>query len=258
MNDLTKRLSSAVIGLLLLIFIIAKGGYLLYFSLYIVSIIGLREFYKAIENVKATPCYLVGYLGTTGILLSFIFPNINLDLIFTIIILILLIIMVVHKGYSLKDISLTLFGIIYIPFLLFHIGYLDNTIFLYLIFIIAFGTDTFAYIIGNLFGKNKLSPTISPNKTIEGFIGGILGSVVLVVLYSMYFKITPLWSMILLSILTSILSQLGDLAASKIKRITKIKDFGNIMPGHGGVLDRFDSIIFAAPIIYYYTKLFLI
>lgn len=258
MNDLTKRLSSAVIGLLLLIFIIAKGGYLLYFSLYIVSIIGLREFYKAIENVKATPCYLVGYLGTTGILLSFIFPNINLDLIFTIIILILLIIMVVHKGYSLKDISLTLFGIIYIPFLLFHIGYLDNTIFLYLVFIIAFGTDTFAYIIGNLFGKNKLSPTISPNKTIEGFIGGILGSVVLVVLYSMYFKITPLWSMILLSILTSILSQLGDLAASKIKRITKIKDFGNIMPGHGGVLDRFDSIIFAAPIIYYYTKLFLI
>ncbi|NLY84742.1 MAG: phosphatidate cytidylyltransferase [Tissierellia bacterium] len=258
MNDLTKRLSSAVIGLLLLIFIIAKGGYLLYFSLYIVSIIGLREFYKAIENVKATPCYLVGYLGTTGILLSFIFPNINLDLIFTIIILILLIIMVVHKGYSLKDISLTLFGIIYIPFLLFHIGYLDNTIFLYLIFIIAFGTDTFAYIIGNLFGKNKLSPTISPNKTIEGFIGGILGSVVLVVLYSVYFKITPLWSMILLSILTSILSQLGDLAASKIKRITKIKDFGNIMPGHGGVLDRFDSIIFAAPIIYYYTKLFLI
>jgi len=257
-NDLTKRLSSAVIGLLLLIFIIAKGGYLLYFSLYIVSIIGLREFYKAIENVKATPCYLVGYLGTTGILLSFIFPNINLDLIFTIIILILLIIMVVHKGYSLKDISLTLFGIIYIPFLLFHIGYLDNTIFLYLIFIIAFGTDTFAYIIGNLFGKNKLSPTISPNKTIEGFIGGILGSVVLVVLYSVYFKITPLWSMILLSILTSILSQLGDLAASKIKRITKIKDFGNIMPGHGGVLDRFDSIIFAAPIIYYYTKLFLI
>lgn len=258
MNDLTKRLSSAVIGLLLLIFIIAKGGYLLYFSLYIVSIIGLREFYKAIENVKATPCYLVGYLGTTGILISFIFPNINLDLIFTIIILILLIIMVIHKGYSLKDISLTLFGIIYIPFLLFHIGYLDNTIFLYLIFIIAFGTDTFAYIIGNLFGKNKLSPTISPNKTIEGFIGGILGSVVLVVLYSVYFKITPLWSMILLSILTSILSQLGDLAASKIKRITKIKDFGNIMPGHGGVLDRFDSIIFAAPIIYYYTKLFLI
>lgn len=258
MNDLTKRLSSAVIGLLLLIFIIAKGGYLLYFSLYIVSIIGLREFYKAIENVKATPCYLVGYLGTTGILLSFIFPNINLDLIFTIIILILLIIMVVHKGYSLKDISLTLFGIIYIPFLLFHIGYLDNTIFLYLIFIIAFGTDTFAYIIGNLFGKNKLSPTISPNKTIEGFIGGILGSVVLVVLYSVYFKITPLWSMILLSILTSILSQLGDLAASKIKRITKIKDFGNIMPGHGGVLDRFDSIIFSAPLIYYYVTQILI
>jgi len=256
-NELTKRLTSAIIGLMLLIFVLIKGGYLLYLSIYILSIIGLREFYKAVENIKVNPCYILGYLGTTGIFISSIMPSIKLDLIITLIILTLLIIIVIHKGYSLKDISLTLFGIIYIPFLLFHIGYLGNSKYLYLVFIIAFGTDTFAYIAGNLFGKNKLCPTISPNKTVEGFIGGIIGSVVLVILYSLYLNIRPLWSMVILSILTSIISQLGDLAASKIKRITKIKDFGNIMPGHGGVLDRFDSIIFAAPVIYYYTKIFI-
>ena len=258
MNELTKRLSSGVIGLILLVFILIKGGNLLYFSLFILSIIGLREFYKAVENIKVTPSYIIGYLGTTGIFLSSLIPNINLDLIFTIIVLALLIILVTQKKYTLKDISLTLFGIVYIPYLLFHIGYLDNSIYIYLIFIIAFGTDTFAYISGNMFGKKKLCPTISPNKTVEGFIGGILGSVFLVITYSLYFKIKPVWSVVLLSVLSSILSQLEDLAASRIKRITKIKDFGNIMPGHGGVLDRFDSIIFTAPVIYYYTKIFLI
>ena len=258
MNELTKRLSSGVIGLILLVFILIKGGNLLYFSLFILSIIGLREFYKAVENIKVTPSYIIGYLGTTGIFLSSLIPNINLDLIFTIIVLALLIILVTQKKYTLKDISLTLFGIVYIPYFLFHIGYLDNSIYIYLIFIIAFGTDTFAYISGNMFGKKKLCPTISPNKTVEGFIGGILGSVFLVITYSLYFKIKPVWSVVLLSVLSSILSQLGDLAASRIKRITKIKDFGNIMPGHGGVLDRFDSIIFTAPVIYYYTKIFLI
>jgi len=257
-SDLVKRVISGAIGLILLIFILVKGGYLLYFSLYILSIIGLREFYKAIENTDITPCYFVGYLGATGVLLNCIFPEIDIDLIFTVIILVLLSVIVISKKYSLKDISATLMGIIYVPFLLFHIAYLEKTVYLYLVFIIAFGTDTFAYFIGNLFGRKKLCPTISPNKTVEGSIGGILGSIVLVVLYSLYFNIKPLWSMILLSVITSILSQLGDLTASRIKRISKIKDFGYIIPGHGGVLDRFDSIIFTAPVIYYYTKIILI
>jgi len=257
-NDLSKRLISGTIGLILLILVLLKGEYLLYISLYIVSIVGLREFYKAIEKIDVAPCYILGYLGATGILINLIYPQIKLDLVFSTLIISMLIILVLHKRYSLKDISFTMFGIIYVPFLLFHIAYLDKTIYLYLIFIIAFGTDTFAYTIGNLIGKKKLCPSISPNKTVEGFIGGILGALVLVVIYSLYFKITPLWSMILLSILSSILSQLGDLAASKIKRTTKIKDFGNLIPGHGGVLDRFDSIIFVAPIIYYYTRIIII
>ena len=123
-----------------------------------------------------------GLFGNNRNFHQLIMPSIKLDLIITLIILTLLIIIVIHKGYSLKDISLTLFGIIYIPFII-SIGYLGNSKYLYLVFIIAFSTDTFAYIAGNLFGKNKLCPTISPNKTVEGYWWNY-SSVVLVILYS--------------------------------------------------------------------------
>lgn len=102
--------------------------------------------------------------------------------------------------------------------------------------------------------KKKLCPKLSPNKTIEGSIGGILGSILLTTIFSKYFYLTPLWKNILLSIIASIMAQIGDLTASKIKRETGIKDYGYIMPGHGGILDRFDSILFTAPVVYYCVK----
>lgn len=256
MKDLSKRFFSGLIGLALLIFIVLNGGYLLSFAVYIVSIIGLREFYKAVENINITPIYQLGYLGVTGLFINIILQNNYLGLIFTLIIISLLILVIVNKNISIEDISITFLGIIYIPFLLFHIVYLDDTKYIWLVFIIAFGTDTFAYIAGNLFGKRKLCPKISPNKTIEGSIGGILGSTLLLIIYSVYFNIEPLWQIILLSVICSIIAQLGDLVASRIKRICGIKDYGFIMPGHGGVLDRFDSIIFTAPVIYYYISIF--
>lgn len=258
MKDLSKRFFSGLIGLALLIFIVSNGGYLLSFAVYIVSIIGLRELYKAVENINITPVYSVGYLGATGLFINIILQGKYSGLIFTLIIISLLILVVVNKKISIVDASITLLGIIYIPFLLFHIIYLDNNIYIWLVFIIAFGTDTFAYIAGSLFGKRKLCPQISPKKTVEGSIGGIIGSTILLIIFSIYFNLQPMWKIILLSIIGSMISQLGDLAASKIKRTCGIKDYGSIMPGHGGVLDRFDSIIFATPVIYYYISIFLI
>lgn len=258
MKDLSKRTFSGLIGLILLIYIVLSGGYLLYFSIYILSLVGLREFYKAIENIEIKPVYLVGYLGSTGLFINFMTQNKYLGIMITSLIISLLILIVINKSVSIQDISITIFGIYYIPFLLYHIIYLENTKYIWLVFIIAFGTDTFAYISGNIFGKNKLCPSISPKKTIEGSIGGIVGSTSLLIIYSMYYDLNPLWKMIILSIICSIASQLGDLTASKIKRVSGIKDYGFIMPGHGGVLDRFDSIIFTAPIIYYYISSFLI
>lgn len=257
MKELATRSISGIIGLLLLTIIVLKGGFVLLLSIYLISIIGLREFYKAMENKDIVPIYVIGYLWTTGLFVNSLSIFNNLEIILTFAIIILLILTVIKKDKNIEDISITILGMFYIPFLLFHISNLDGNIYIWLIFIISFGTDTFAYISGNLFGKNKLCPKISPKKTVEGSIGGIIGSIILAIIFSIYFNLGPIWKIVILAIICSILSQLGDLVASKIKRSTGIKDYGNIMPGHGGVLDRFDSIIFTAPIIYYYVSSFL-
>ena len=135
----------------------------------------------------------------------------------------------------------------------------DAGVYLYgLIFIGAWMTDTGAYFVGVLFGKHKLIPKVSPKKTIEGAFGGILGCIVGFVLYGFIIqsicdvKVNYV-AMIVLATVIAVVSQFGDLVASYIKREREIKDFGFIFPGHGGVLDRFDSIIAVAPTIYFIT-----
>lgn len=258
MNSLEKRIISGFIGILLLFFIIIKGGFYLSISILLMSLIGIREIYNAFRNLNLKPVNYIGYLAAFLIFASFYYDFLSLAASMSFIVIISLIHFVLSGRRTIIDISLTLFGIIYIPFLLFHLLYLDGTKYIWLVFIIAFGTDTFAYIFGNLLGKNKLAPNLSPNKTIEGSLGGILGSLFLTIGYSMYIGIDISFSLVAMSILVSICSQLGDLSASKIKRWSKIKDYGCIMPGHGGMLDRFDSIIFTTPLVYYYVKYFLI
>lgn len=259
MKDFGKRTLSGIVGIILLIIVVAKGGGYLSFAIYLLSIIGLREFYKAFENINIIPVEIVGYIGCTGLYLNLLgFKFISMDFVLASIIVSLLILLITKKEVTIEGISVTVLSLIYIPFLFFHIVYLDKSKYIWLIFIIAFGTDTFAYLSGNLFGKRKLCPKLSPNKTIEGSLGGIIGSIILTVLYSMYFGLEPIWKLIILSIVCSVIAQLGDLAASKIKRISGIKDYGFIMPGHGGVLDRFDSILFTAPVVYYYVSCFLL
>ncbi|WP_196605337.1 phosphatidate cytidylyltransferase [Pectinatus haikarae] len=129
---------------------------------------------------------------------------------------------------------------------------------LYLIWLTLIGTwasDTFAYFIGFFLGKHKLCPLISPKKTIEGFVGGLIGTVASVSLAGWYAGF-PLWSMCFLGVLVAIVATLGDLVESIFKRYTGIKDSGNLIPGHGGVLDRFDSLIFTAPLVYYFYIFF--
>ena len=126
----------------------------------------------------------------------------------------------------------------------------------------AFISDTFAFLVGSKFGKTKLAPDISPNKTVEGSIGGILGVILSFIIITLVgnYKLgingnVFYWTLI--SIAASVAGQFGDLTASAIKRYCKIKDFGNIMPGHGGVLDRFDSLMFVAPIVYLFIKIYI-
>lgn len=256
MKDLSKRFLSGLVGLILLILIVNKGGLFLAISIFIVSLIGLREFYKAIHNINIISVAYLGYIGTFLLFLWAFYPFISLDIVISILIVTLLTLFMFKKDIDLAGLALTIFGLLYIPFLLFHIYLLEGTNYVWLIFIIAFGTDTFAYVTGNLLGKHKLCPSLSPKKTIEGSIGGIIGSMILTIAFSIYTNIGPIWELLILSIIVSIMCQVGDLVASKIKRMSGIKDYGFIMPGHGGVLDRFDSIIMCAPLIYYYVYYF--
>ncbi|QQY80703.1 phosphatidate cytidylyltransferase [Keratinibaculum paraultunense] len=259
MKELFIRTITGIILVLLTVFVAIKGGTIMVFFIFLLSIIGLKEFYDAVECNSVHPIKFIGYMGCLFFLFSWLgVEKFSLLFILYFILIISSIFLVLNEDATLYDISITLFGIVYIPYLFQHILYLEGDIYIWFVFIIAWGTDTFAYIVGSLFGKKKLCPKLSPNKTLEGSIGGILGSVLLTYLYIKILGINLIWKYIILSIIGSIVAQLGDLTASKIKRFSNVKDFGFIIPGHGGVLDRFDSILFTAPLVYYYINYFIL
>lgn len=124
---------------------------------------------------------------------------------------------------------------------------------LWMIILAAFGSDIFAYFIGSFFGKHKMAPNLSPKKSIEGAVGGIVGAGILGLIFGILFMKDIWYHCLIIGIIGGIISECGDLVASSFKRQMGIKDYGNLIPGHGGILDRFDSVIFVAPIVYYYV-----
>lgn len=260
-----KRILTSILGIPLLIFILILGGIPLLVSLIIIASIGLYELYKTFKITNKI-YILTEIIISAGLLIimyqfpNFILPYLVLTFIFH------FIYQLITKKPSFETAILGFTGIVYISFLLGHILLFDKILYgnylIWLIFIIAWLTDTFAYFTGIYLGKHKLCPSISPKKTIEGSIGGILGSLIICIIYGIYLnKIQniniALLHYIILGVITSIISQFGDLTASLIKRNYGTKDFGNIFPGHGGILDRFDSILFTAPIVYYYINIFI-
>ena len=153
----------------------------------------------------------------------------------------------------------TLVGIFYVVFFCYHLALLGMDEFLgltvWLVVITAFGTDICAYFAGVTMGKHKLCPVISPKKTWEGAIGGILGSMILCLIFGLIFMKHAIALCLIVGFLGSIISMFGDLTASIFKRKMGIKDYGNLIPGHGGILDRFDSILFTAPLVYYVVNI---
>lgn len=244
------RIISGLIGLILLLTIVKIGGYTLKIGVLLITLIGIKEFINAFKNINVKVSKYIYIYAVVLFIFSIIgeYNMVNFSIVLNIITL--LIIFVFNKNYNIQEISISLLGSIYIPYSLIHISYLDGNLAIWLIFIIAWSTDTFAYFIGNLIGKRKLSPNLSPKKTLEGAIGGIIGSFLTTTLFVVYFNLDKIVLFMLLSIVCSVASQIGDLTASKIKRNIGIKDYGKIMPGHGGVLDRFDSILFISPIIF--------
>lgn len=253
------RIISAVIGIPILIGIITWGGTLLMIALGLVMILGLREFYQSLHKKGFHPVEGIGYAFTVFLVFSLFIGEDWVALgIYGAFILTTLVLLLEGKR-TVQDGILTLYGILYIPLLMSYILRVDllesPQYVIWVIFIIAFATDTFAYFSGVYFGKHKLCPRVSPKKTIEGSIGGLTGTVIACGVFAYFLIPESLLSFMILGAVGSAVAQMGDLSASMVKRWAGIKDFGKIMPGHGGVLDRFDSIIYTAPLVYYYITM---
>lgn len=253
------RILSAIILLPLLFFVLINGGIPFYLGVSVVSLMAIKEFYYAFKTKDLKPINILGYILSIFISIFFFFKmdNIYLGTLFFILFFTACI-LVVLKKYNIMDVCVTFLGIIYVPYFLNYIILIRNTFnykYIWIVFIIAWMTDTFAYFSGYFFGKHKLIPEISPKKTIEGSIGGILGSIFSCTIFG-YILDLNLLHMGIIGGLGSMIAQCGDLFASAIKRFLGIKDYGKLIPGHGGILDRFDSIIFTAPFVYYYLFFF--
>lgn len=253
------RILSSIIGLCLLAFVLWSGGLMIDIAIVGLIIIALYEMKTALAKKGMHINFVLNLATTFAMMLCVRFEEYELCYkMIPIVVAINVVLFVFKRDESLTDLMANIFVVVYIILFFFHLTFFESLTYFAIIPITAWGSDTFAYFTGCRFGKNKLCPHLSPKKTVEGALGGIAGSLILVVLYALIFKIDNMLFVILAGIFGAIAGQIGDLVASKIKRICDIKDFGYIMPGHGGVLDRFDSILLTTPVIYFLYSLLIL
>lgn len=265
---LKDRLIVGVIGAALAVLILLTGEITLGIAVSLLAMMGLAEIYGALGFFKSD--LPIAVIGAAASLASLIFCNFGntagfLAVIFIFLMALMVYMVVTHKSSSLSDTAMCFFATVYSVFLMAHLILIrksENGVFLIWIPIItAWLSDTMAYTFGRLFGKHKLIPAVSPKKTVEGAAGGVVGGVVFMMVFGAICAFgfnmpTAWWKLVAVGLFGSIISQFGDLGASWIKREKGIKDFSNLLPGHGGVLDRFDSVLFTAPFVYYFNLLF--
>lgn len=259
------RLLSGIVLVALAVFLLFQGGPLLLFVSAAISLIGLFELYRVMKIERAVPGIL-GYLAG-GVYYGLLWFRLEGDstAVFFLMILFLMLLMTVYvvtfPKYSTEQITVSFFGLFYLAVMFSYVyqvrSLADGRFLVWLILISSWGCDTCAYCAGMLFGKHKLAPVLSPKKTVEGAIGGVLGAALLGFLYGLLIRgrMTEIFEPEFVSAaacaVAAVISQIGDLAASAIKRNHNVKDYGHLIPGHGGVLDRFDSMIFTAPAVYF-------
>ena len=258
------RLISGIILVIIALATIISGSWILFFTLLAVSLIGMRELYKVmkVSDEHVTVLELVGYLGAVlyYIAMKADFGNYGTMAIIISMILILFVYVFGYPKYHAEQVMAAFFGVVYVAVMLSFI-YLtrslpDGKFLVWLIFLCSWGCDTCAYCVGMLIGKHKMAPVLSPKKSIEGAVGGVAGAALLGVIYAAATQ-GKMAEYALICAVGALISMVGDLAASAIKRNQNIKDYGKLIPGHGGILDRFDSVIITAPVIYYLAKIIL-
>ena len=266
------RIISAFVGLLLFFLVfLSFNTYIFNVVIGAIAVIGVYELLKATGIIKHKALSVISLLISATIPF---YSILNIEGVMSVAIGAVLFVFFItflagNTKLMIDKVSLSLFFALTVPTafstLIFMRDKFTNNGYFYvvLVFAISWFADTGAYFAGCFLGKHKLAPTISPNKTVEGAIGGVIGAIVLSCAYAyVYSLISPInvnyLYVAILSGIGSIVGMLGDLTASSIKRQYGVKDFGNLMPGHGGVMDRFDSVLFVAPLVYVFSQFFML
>ena len=258
------RLISGILLVIAALLTIISGGYVLFFTLLCISLIGMQELYKAmgIHEDRTGLLEIVGYLGAVLYYISLLlgFESYGLMAVLVSLILVMFVYVFTYPKYHANHVMAAFFGVVYVAvmlsFILMTRNLPDGKFIVWLIFLCSWGCDTCAYCVGMLVGKHKMAPVLSPKKSVEGGVGGVVGAALLGVIYAAATQ-GPMVEYAVICGIGALISMVGDLAASAIKRNQGIKDYGKLIPGHGGILDRFDSVIFTAPVIYYLAKIIL-
>jgi phosphatidate cytidylyltransferase len=269
--DLLKRFVTAIVAFAAFLGLIFwhELGFLALFSL--ILVVGLHEFYNMIDLAGFKPQRILGYaLGLSMFWGNALYTMFEYDKRFLLLPLACMFLILPVELYRKRENPFTniahgFLGIVYvaIPFtLLVNITHLNDALgykplFLVGFFMMIWASDTGAYFAGSLFGKHKLFERISPKKSWEGAVGGMLLSLVIAAIWAQFLDFIPLHHWLILSVITVVAGIYGDLVESLLKRNTGVKDSGKILPGHGGVLDRFDSIMLATPFAFVYLQLIL-
>ncbi len=272
------RIISGLIMVPIVLAALLLGGWVLWGACLLISLVAVREFYMGFKELGVRPGYTIGYCSVIGLyMMDLIFMGFGFMLTgvwaFGTILAGLLYLFWNFEDRKLADSMATITGAFYVGFFLHHLvlvdqigrdlgtaggtmiylnDYLSINVPLFVVFITAFGTDVMAYFTGYALGHHKLCPKISPKKTIEGALGGVLGSMILCAGFALLCTPDLFGPLTLLGVLGGVISQFGDLTASIFKRKMGIKDYGKLIPGHGGILDRFDSVMFTAPMTAYF------
>ena len=262
LKSFITRSISAVLMLTAMIGIIIVGRELLLGVIMILSIIGMYELYRVYQMEKsalAIVSYLIAITYFANLEWNFI-PDIMMLWMGFLIILMFLYVFTYPK-FRAKKVMAAFFGVFYVAVML---SFIYQTRILsggaytvWLVFLCSWGCDTCAYCVGMLIGKHKMTPKLSPKKSWEGAVGGVVGAALLGIIYGLVFQnamgttTKEIFMIALICAVGAVISMIGDLTASAIKRNYEIKDYGKLIPGHGGILDRFDSVSFTAPIIFY-------
>ncbi len=267
---LKKRVISAIIGILLLIFLVFSGSLPFFLTVSIITILAVREYSRMLDIKSNLLRFLLSLSSVLIVFNVYLLSNNFIFLPYGLIFFIIIFSLYIYNLYNyeeekfIKNLSYQMFSIIYIGGgLSFAIFLRDisqepfvNTSALWLVLIATWLTDTGAYFVGKKFGKKAMAPVISPNKTIAGAVGGILITAIFIILTALFFEVLNIYYFIFAFSFPAV-AIMGDLFESCIKRSFGVKDTGTIIPGHGGILDRFDSFIFTAPFTYYFIILLL-